>query len=82
MPDGRFTQSGSQGRQQAAISTRRTASGDISQTSSHSATVDPSVVNYGHQQPGPPLSFEQELTSVDALFQSADPTFGIVSLFI
>jgi len=32
----------------------------------------PSVVKYGQQRPGPPLSFEQQLSSVDALFQSAN----------
>ena len=41
-------------------------------TLSHSASVDPSVINYGHQQPGPPLSFEQELGLVDTLSQVAD----------
>jgi len=42
----------------------------------------PSVVNYGHQQPRPSLSFEQELSSVDTLIQSADQTYVIVSLLI
>ena len=28
------------------------------------------------------LSFQQELSSIDALFQSADQTFGTVSLLI
>jgi len=35
-----------------------------------------SVVNYGHQQPGPPLSFEQELSSIDVSVCSTDQTFG------
>jgi len=46
------------------------------------ASVQPRVVNYGHQQPCPPLSFQQQVSSVDALFHSADQTFGIVSLLI
>jgi len=33
-----------------------------------SASVDHSVVHYSHHQPGPPLSVEQQLSSVDALF--------------
>jgi len=47
-----------------------------------SSSVDLSVVNCGHQQSGPPLSFEQELSSVDALFQSVDQTFGTISVLI
>ena len=54
----------------------------IFKTLLQSASVDPSVVNYGHQQPGPPLSFEQELSSFYALSRSADQTFGVVSLLI
>ena len=35
----------------------------ILKTSPHSASVDPSVVNYGHQQPRPPLSVSVRSTS-------------------
>jgi len=51
-------------------------------SSSQSASVDRSVVNYGHQQPGPPLSSEQQLSLVDVLFQSTDQTLRTVSLLI
>ena len=48
-------------------------------TSSHLASVDPSAVNCGQQQPGPLSFFELELNLVVALSQSADQTFGTAS---
>ena len=52
----------------------------ILKTSSHSASVNPSAVNYGQQQRGWLSSFEQERSLVVAPFQSADQTSGTASL--